>query len=116
MGTAPRSLPVALSYARSSALAANSRLAASAPQSVIGFTDNQNLHSGASRLMSGKQILETTSDSRGQFGFENLDAGVYQVQVVQPVVFTKRGRPGWLLVTRKGRGARFLVRTSPIYR
>ena len=28
------------------------------------------------RLLGGKQILETTSDSRGQFGFDNLDSGV----------------------------------------
>jgi hypothetical protein len=41
------------------------------------------------RLLGGKQILESTSDRRGQFGFENLDAGVYQVQVVQPVIFSR---------------------------
>jgi hypothetical protein len=41
------------------------------------------------RLLGGQQILETTSDSRGQFGFENLDAGVYQVEVVQPMVFSR---------------------------
>jgi hypothetical protein len=41
------------------------------------------------RLLGGKQVLEVTSDSRGQFGFENLDAGVYQVQVAQqPAVFS----------------------------
>ncbi len=41
------------------------------------------------RLLGGKQVLEVTSDSRGKFGFENLDAGVYQVQVVQPPVFSR---------------------------
>jgi hypothetical protein len=41
------------------------------------------------RLLGGKQILETTSDSSGRFGFENLDAGVYQVQVVQPTVVSR---------------------------
>jgi hypothetical protein len=41
------------------------------------------------RLLGGKQILEGTSDSRGQFGFENLDAVVYQVQVMQPVIFSR---------------------------
>ncbi len=41
------------------------------------------------RLLGGQQILEVTSDSRGQFGFENLDAVVYQVQVVQPVIFSR---------------------------
>ena len=41
------------------------------------------------RLLGSKQVLEVTSDSRGQFEFENLDAGVYQVQVVQPAVFSR---------------------------
>jgi hypothetical protein len=41
------------------------------------------------RLLGGKQILETTSDLRGQFVFENLDAGIYQAQVVQPMVFSR---------------------------
>ena len=41
------------------------------------------------RLLGGKQILDTTSDSRGRFAFDNLDAGVYQVQVVQPIVFSR---------------------------
>ena len=41
------------------------------------------------RLSWGKQVLEVTSDSRGQFGFENLDPGVYRVQVVQPNAFSR---------------------------
>ena len=36
------------------------------------------------RLLGGKEILETTSDSRGQFRFENLDPGIYQVELGQP--------------------------------
>ena len=35
------------------------------------------------RLLGGKEILETTSDSRGKFKFENLDPGVYEVELVQ---------------------------------
>jgi hypothetical protein len=35
------------------------------------------------RLLGGKQTVETTPDSRGRFTFENLDPGIYQVQVVQ---------------------------------
>ena len=31
----------------------------------------------------GKEILETTSDSRGQFTFANLDPGVYEVELEQ---------------------------------
>jgi len=41
------------------------------------------------RLLGGRQILETTSGNRGQFSFDNLDAGVYQVQVVQPMLFSR---------------------------
>jgi hypothetical protein len=35
------------------------------------------------RLLGGKEILETTSDSRGKFKFENLDPGFYEVELVQ---------------------------------
>ena len=35
------------------------------------------------RLLGGREILETTSDSRGQFTFENLDPGVYEVELGQ---------------------------------
>jgi hypothetical protein len=42
----------------------------------------------------------------GHFFFEEVFSGA--------TVAEKRGRPGWLLVTRKGRGARFLVRTSSL--
>jgi hypothetical protein len=41
------------------------------------------------RLLGAKQILETTSDSRGQFTFDNLDTGVYQVQVIEPLLFSR---------------------------
>jgi hypothetical protein len=41
------------------------------------------------RLLGGSQIVETTSDSRGQFAFDNLDAGVYQVEVVQPMALSR---------------------------
>ena len=36
------------------------------------------------RLLGSKQILETTSDSNDQFRFENLEPGVYQVELGQP--------------------------------
>jgi hypothetical protein len=36
------------------------------------------------RLVGGKQILETTSDSNDQFAFENLTPGVYEVQLQEP--------------------------------
>ena len=35
------------------------------------------------RLLGGKEILETTSDSRGKFKFENLYPGVYEVELAQ---------------------------------
>jgi hypothetical protein len=35
------------------------------------------------RLLGGKEILETTSDSRGKFKFENLDPGFYEVELAQ---------------------------------
>ncbi len=35
------------------------------------------------RLLGGKEILETTSDSRGKFKFENLDPGFYEVESAQ---------------------------------
>jgi hypothetical protein len=41
------------------------------------------------RLLGGKQTLSAISDGRGQFEFDSLDAGVYQVQVVDPLVSSR---------------------------
>ena len=54
--------------------------------------DRRNPSAGAAfqvRLLGGQQTFSAISDRRGQFEFENLDAGVYQVQVVDPLVFSR---------------------------
>ena len=43
------------------------------------------------RLIEGNRVFETATNSRGEFEFANLDAAVYQVQLVQPTVFNPFG-------------------------
>jgi len=56
-------------------------------QSVLGPGGDRRLPASGTpfriRLLEGKEILETTSDSRGQFTFANLDPGVYEVELEQ---------------------------------
>jgi hypothetical protein len=56
------------------------------PGYIVGLIDSRFLSNGVTfqvRLRGSSGVFETTSDSNGQFRFENLDPGVYQVEIVE---------------------------------
>jgi hypothetical protein len=56
------------------------------PGYILGQIDSRFLSKDVTfqvQLRGGKEVLETTSDTHGQFRFENLDPGVYEVEIVE---------------------------------